>query len=392
MPDNLLKRVKGEIMLNNTKNFVRYLSLIVLVAFLAGCAPSWAVEILQDSGTPAQITHETWVELSEAFPEEVREGKAVRLERALWESGVEAIDHVQVDGKSFPWEVVCKDSWLLKDGRVQIGDEVAKVEYITVVSPPELPKVAASLIDLAPTIAHALGVDAPALTTGRALGDPSADRVVYIFLDGLGYRRYQEIKGEGITPFLDSLGEPLLGITVFPSITKVATAAMLTGTTPKRNGVREHTKRQTQVETIFHTLAKSNRSTFAVEGSDNSFNLPQTKTILSGDRDGDGSTDDNVLANSIKIIEEGMPDFLWVHFHGIDDVGHQYGPRTDEEVAKIKEVDSCVKEIVSVLPANTFVIICSDHGMHAVQEGDRLGNHGSLQAMDMFVPIWLSQR
>ncbi len=357
-------------MLNNTKNLVRCLSLIVLVAFLAGCAPSWAVEVFEDSETSAAITHETWSELSEAFPEEMHEGKAVRLERALWESGVEAIDYVQVDGKSYPWEVMCKDSWLLKDGRVQIGDEVAKVAYITVVSPPELPEVTARIIDLAPTIAQALGVDAPALTTGRALGDRSADRVVYIFLDGFGYRRYQEIKGEGITPFLDSLGEPLLGITVFPSITKVATAAMITGTTPKRNGVREHTKRQTQVETIFHTLAKANRSTLAVEGSDNSFNLPQTKTILSGDRDGDGSTDDNILANAIKIAKEGMPDFLWVHFHGIDDVGHQYGPRTDEELAKIKEVDSCVKEIVAALPANTLVIICSDHGMHAVQEGD----------------------
>ena len=379
-------------MLNNTKNLVRCLSLIVLVAFLAGCAPSWAIEVCEDSGTPAPITQETWSELSESFPKEMHEGKAVRLERALWESGVKAIDHIQVDGKNYPWEAVYKDSWLLKDGRIKIGDEVAKVERIFVSWPPELPKVTASLIDLAPTIAQTLGVDAPALATGRALGDHSADRVVYIFLDGFGYRRYQEIKGEGITPFLDSLGEPLLGITVFPSITKVATAAMITGTTPKRNGVRCHCTRQTEAETIFDTLAKANRSTLAIEGSGIPFNLSQTKTILSGDHDGNGSTDDNVLANAIKAIEEGMPDFLWVHFHGIDNVGHQYGPCTDEDVATIKEVDGCVKEIVAALPSNTLVIICSDHGMHAVQEGDRLGNHGSLQATDMFVPIWLSLR
>ena len=41
------------------------------------------------------------------------------------------------------------------------------------------------------------------------------------------------------------------------------------------------------------------------------------------------------------------------------------------------------------LPSGTLVILFADHGMHAVQESDRLGNHGSLLARDVFIPILL---
>jgi predicted AlkP superfamily pyrophosphatase or phosphodiesterase len=51
-------------------------------------------------------------------------------------------------------------------------------------------------------------------------------------------------------------------------------------------------------------------------------------------------------------------------------------------------VDAAVGKILDALPANTLVLIFADHGMHTVDEGERLGNHGNLIARDMFIPIW----
>jgi predicted AlkP superfamily pyrophosphatase or phosphodiesterase len=83
-----------------------------------------------------------------------------------------------------------------------------------------------------------------------------------------------------------------------------------------------------------------------------------------------------------------MPDLFWVHFHGIDDAGHTYGPGAPEEAETLREVDAAVGELLDALPAQTLVLIFADHGMHAVAEGERQGNHGNLIVRDMLIPIW----
>jgi predicted AlkP superfamily pyrophosphatase or phosphodiesterase len=128
----------------------------------------------------------------------------------------------------------------------------------------------------------------------------------------------------------------------------------------------------------------------AVEGEALAFNLLGAEIQLSGDRDGNGGTDDNVLANALTVLDAGMPDLFFVHFHGIDDAGHTYGPGTPEEEAKIREVDAAVGRLLEALPASTLVIIFADHGMHLVDEEGRLGNHGNLVERDMFIPIWVA--
>ena len=127
----------------------------------------------------------------------------------------------------------------------------------------------------------------------------------------------------------------------------------------------------------------------AVEGEALAFNLRGAEVQLSGDRDGNGSTDDNVLANALAVLDDGMPDLFFVHFHGIDDAGHTYGPGAPEEEAAIREVDAAVGQLLAALPGDTLVIIFADHGMHQVEEEGRSGNHGNLIERDMFIPIWV---
>jgi predicted AlkP superfamily pyrophosphatase or phosphodiesterase len=172
----------------------------------------------------------------------------------------------------------------------------------------------------------------------------------------------------------------------------VASASLLTGAPPAVNGVDQRGIRKTETETLFDVAAAAGLEVVAVEGNALAFNLRSAEMTLSGDRDGNGSTDDNVLANALAVLEGGMPDLFYVHFHGIDDAGHTYGPGAPEEQAAIHGVDAAVGQLMQALPPNTLAIIFADHGMHQVEEEGRLGNHEFLIERDMFIPITLVLR
>jgi len=143
---------------------------------------------------------------------------------------------------------------------------------------------------------------------------------------------------------------------------------------------------------MLDVVAAAGRRAVAVEGESLAFNLRGAEVRLSGDRDGNGATDDNVLANALAVLQEGMPDLLWVHFHGVDDAGHTYGLGTPEERARVAVVDQAVGELLAALPPDVVVIILADHGQHPVEEEGGLGNHGQLIDRDMFIPVWVLSR
>jgi len=74
-------------------------------------------------------------------------------------------------------------------------------------------------------------------------------------------------------------------------------------------------------------------------------------------------------------------ELMVVHFHSIDDMGHNFGDITGETMDEIKRLDMYVKELVSMWEGN--VIITADHGMHSTEDG---GSHGEFRYEDMIVP------
>ncbi len=58
----------------------------------------------------------------------------------------------------------------------------------------------------------------------------------------------------------------------------------------------------------------------AVEGASLPFNLRNAEVILSGDRDNNGWSDDNVYLNAVEVIQNNLPHLLYIHFHEIDDM------------------------------------------------------------------------
>jgi predicted AlkP superfamily pyrophosphatase or phosphodiesterase len=65
-------------------------------------------------------------------------------------------------------------------------------------------------------------------------------------------------------------------------------------------------------------------------------------------------------------------------------MGHSYGPNSDEYLDAMIRVDGYLEGIVQALPENTLIVITADHGMHETDDG---GNHGTLTAKDMVIPI-----
>ncbi|MBN2391163.1 MAG: alkaline phosphatase family protein [Anaerolineae bacterium] len=371
---------------------------IVLAAclILAGCSGGWQTTVVGLDGTEAIISRATWRDL-EAFAGEDSDDtkdKSLLLERTLYEHGyslIETLTLTDANGatRTFDWAAIAGNVRWQKNGTLTIDGETLRASRIEGSPPALAAAVTTSLADIAPTAAAALGLPAPSQATGHALTDARASHVLLIFLDGFGYVRYTEACHAGLIPTLSALGEPAIGLSVYPPSTAVASAVMLTGAPPATNGAALRGTRTTEAETLFDMAAQAGLNVIAVEGNALAFNLRNAEIMLSGDRDGNGSTDDNIHANALAALEAGMPDILWVHFHGIDDVGHTYGPNTPEDDAAIAYVDGAVGDILAAVSSDTLVLIFADHGMHAVQEEGRLGNHGNLIARDMLVPVWV---
>lgn len=355
----------------------------------AGCQPSWEFGLTGLGGQDLLINDQVWKEYAD-FAEE----DAVPLEQILFGMGARVIAEIALTDlagvqHTYTWEDASEEAWVLNNGVVMVAGQEITPSRIELTGSSWEEEVEIRIYDIAPTAAAALGIQAPDLSTGRSWDVEPADAVLLLFLDGFGYLRYEESLADDLIPELAGLGPPLLGLTTYPPITTVSTASLLTGTEPGVHGVEARGIRITDQETLLDAAANAGLQVVAVEGEALAFNLRSADLTLSGDRDGNGGTDDNVLSNALSVLEEGMPDLFYVHFHGIDDQGHEVGPGALAEEEKIQEVDAAVGQILDRLPAGTLVIIFADHGMHFVDEDGRLGNHGHLIARDMLIPVWI---
>jgi predicted AlkP superfamily pyrophosphatase or phosphodiesterase len=284
------------------------------------------------------------------------------------------------------WETTAGGAKISKSGEIVIGDLVAQPTSIYVTESPLATEIDLSILDLAPTIAKVLGLPDLPEATGQSQSDLEAEHGVMIVVDGLQYQRLLSMIAQGSLPFFERLPVIERGLTVFPPITTASTAALLTGAPPHINGVYGYGMRSTEIATLFDHAAEQGLSVTAVEGQGLAFNLRNAEVILSGDRDGDRFTDDNVLANSLDVINSAMPDLLFIHFHDVDDQGHSYGPDSPQYEEAIIRVDSYLSQILDALPSNTFITIFADHGMQADLASNG-GNHGQLTESAMVIPI-----
>lgn len=207
------------------------------------------------------------------------------------------------------------------------------------------------------------------------------NKVLIIYIDGLGYDLYKKAIDLGIIPCLESTGIAEKALTVYPTITDVTFAAMVTGTTPKYTGIHNREKKPLEIPTIFDKAAEMGKTSKVIEGNIKII-IDEVETILNIDENNNGTIDDEIYNKALEELKN-PPDVLLVHFHSYDDFGHKYGPNSDEALAQLSILDSYIKNMLHNYDGD--VIITSDHGMHDEGGG---GAHGSFSESDLFIPIW----
>jgi hypothetical protein len=369
------------------KNKTKIILLLSFVFLFSACKPAWEIDVFEDGRNAGVINQESVKFYIENYQEETSE---IPLGQMLYDLGYTLIDEITFisDGDSsmsYVWDEIGENTIIQESGEITLEDSTKIfVDQIEIESP--LLTNYYSIMDIAPTIAYAFNLAELPETNGQVRLTESGvwDHAVMIFLDGLNYDILTTLIDAGKLPFFEQLNGIQQGLTVFPPITTSSSAALLTGTPPKENGVYGYGYRTTTTTTLFDLFTEHGKSVTAVEGHSLAFNLKNAETILSGDRDENGFTNDNVFENSLEVIRSDMPDLLYIHFHDIDDMGHQYGPFSLEYETAIIQVDSYLEEIFTRLPEDTLITIFADHGMHKTEDG---GNHSTLTAADLIIPI-----
>jgi hypothetical protein len=370
------------------RNSIKIAFVLIILSFsISACQTNWQIVITKDGEKAGQFTSEDFSFYLEKLDEGTR---TVPLGQMLYINGftlindITLVDHDDVKS-TFIWDEIALETQLMENGQVLVGDKEYSPTTIDVKESPLVSEIEYNITDISPTIASVLGLPTLPQASGEVLMEGKAKNGAMILLDGFQYQKMQSMIETSELPFLASVHEEIhMGLTVYPPVTVAASAALLTGSLPQINGVYGHGFRSTDLTTLFDLAAHEGKSIVAVEGASLPFNLRNAETTISGDRDGDGFSDDNVFDNSLEVIQSGMPDLLYIHFHEIDDMGHSYGPESEEYQSAAVRVDGYLSQIYEALPPDTFIAIFTDHGMHPEEKG---GNHSNLIASDLIIPI-----
>ena len=179
--------------------------------------------------------------------------------------------------------------------------------------------------------------------------------------------------------------------TIFPSITLVSHASMLTGVSPEKHRVSwnewQPEKGLVPVPTIFQVAKKASRrlvtamfvgkQKFAhlfLPGSLDAFSMPDYSAKV-------------VACQAGEYIIQKKPNLCFIHFADSDGAGHTYGWGSPEQIQSFADEDDALKVIRDAIRkagiANDSVVILSaDHGGHAK-------THGSNSPEDMTIP-WVA--
>lgn len=211
---------------------------------------------------------------------------------------------------------------------------------------------------------------------GRMMDCLESGPLLVWYLDGLGYRMYEQARKLGYTPQIDARFQIFPVGSVYPPLTNPALATMLTGLLPEVHGVYDRSVRRLDKPTIFEQVTSS----FAWLEGDSVIIKTKSRPKLHTDRDGQGC-DKWICQSAQQELDQGTR-FIFAHLHQIDDCGHAYGPYAGQTLLQIAKTDRMISGISAAFPGK--VLLISDHGLHP-QEGK--GSHGTDCEEDMLA-IW----
>lgn len=256
------------------------------------------------------------------------------------------------------------------EGYLEVGDNY--IDYVCKDAKDSIKKVSGIMVDIPKRSVMDTYYDA------RHYID-NIQNVLVLYLDGFGYDEYKNAVEKGYAPFLKSLALADRASTVYRPVTNAGFAAMITGKDPGQNGVYSREQKDLLVPSIFGDIKNMNLKAALVEGNIKILNT-EIEPILNVDENKNGTIDDEIYSSAMKLTSTDI-NYLLVHFHSIDDSGHDFGDLDERTMKTVSTIDGYTKDLVSGWKGK--VIITADHGMHSVQyEGD----HGIFSCKDMIVP------
>lgn len=310
--------------------------------------------------------------------------QGVLLERYLWQQGLYPVVGIWSEGHYIDWaDAASRSLWyipafLSPDGKLSLFGERLDAREITVVTEP---RPILSVLDVAPTACGALGL--PGDFDGRDLCRANASRVVVIYVDGLGWCRYGQAR-----PAMKNLSalQPSPACCVYPSISNVNAAAMVTGVSPERSGIDRWENREMRTDDVLDLSLCNGINAAWIDGPHPPVSLSRG-IVRVNDTNGDGSFDDEITDRAIADYNNGTR-LLYVHLSDTDRTLHAHGPYSQQSLESAANADVLIGRVLGHLQPGTLLIVVSDHGGHDIRGGK--GDHGSLLPRDMLVPLAIS--
>jgi predicted AlkP superfamily pyrophosphatase or phosphodiesterase len=211
---------------------------------------------------------------------------------------------------------------------------------------------------------------------------PPSPKVVVISVDGLRPDAITELVAPNIHALAQRGARALDAQTVMPSNTLPAHVSMLSGYAPsvhkvawddympERGGI--------QVSTVFAAAKAAGLRSVLVAGKEKFNHFRDTGTVDTCIVAGRGDED---VANEGIVQTAAAWDLMFVHFGGVDLVGHSRGWMSAAYIVQVNNTDRSVGRLLAALPRQATVILTADHGGHGA-------GHGTSMAVDMTIP-WL---
>ena len=223
---------------------------------------------------------------------------------------------------------------------------------------------------------------------------PAVEHIMIVSIDGLRPDRALLADMPNLRSLIKQGAYTFWAKTTAVSITLPSHTSMLTGVIPQKHGIEWNSDLPfsqpvySKVPTIFEMASKVGYTTALVAGKHKFEALckPGTVTWISV-ATGAKSSNEDVLANAVKIIEEKKPDLLFVHFPDVDTVGHAKGWGSAEQLACIEKTDHQLGDLFASMDragtrTSTFMIITADHGGAGL-------THGADDARSRHIP-WIA--
>lgn len=210
---------------------------------------------------------------------------------------------------------------------------------------------------------------------------PAIEHIVIISIDGLRPDRALLANMPTLRGLVHGGAYTFWAKTTAVSITLPSHTSMLTGVNPRKHGIEWNDDLPLsrpvypKVPTVMELAAKAGYETAMISGKSkfNTLNKPGTITyaFVSAEEKGSNVV---VVAEAVKIIEAHRPALTFVHLPDVDNVGHEKGWGSRDQLAAIEKTDTQLAQILAALDranmrGSTFVVLTADHGGAGITHG-----------------------